>query len=102
MLLKVKRVSTFKEVQKIPESVVRFLFSLGCSPLWLIAEQRGEMNPIPATTQDGLVFLLVRFLLESYLPPVNEWINLNIGFKFEVRYVLSFGSMTIPSGNSNF
>ena len=55
------------------------------------------MNPVPATTQDGLVFLLVRFLLESSLPPVNEWINLNIGFKFEVRYVLSFGSMTIPS-----
>ena len=23
--------------------------SLGCSPLWPIAEQRGEMNPIPAT-----------------------------------------------------
>jgi len=22
---------------------------LGCSPLWPIAEQRGEMNPIPAT-----------------------------------------------------
>ena len=42
-------------------------------------------SPAPATTQDGLVFLLVRFLLESSLPPVNEWINLNIGFKFEVR-----------------
>ena len=51
----------------------------------------------PATTQDGLVFLLVRFLLQSSLPLVNEWINLNIGFKFEVGYVLSFGSMTIPS-----
>ena len=51
----------------------------------------------PATTQDGLVFLLVRFLLQSSLPIVNEWINLNIGFKFEVRYVLSFGLMTIPS-----
>jgi len=25
----------------------------------------------PATTQDGLVFLLVRFLLESSLPTVN-------------------------------
>ena len=25
-----------------------------------------------STTQDGLVFLLVRFLLESSLPPVNE------------------------------
>ena len=49
MLLKVKRVSTFKEVQKISESVVRFLFSVGCSPLWPISEQRGEMNPIPAT-----------------------------------------------------
>ena len=59
-------------------------------------------SPVPATKQDGLVFLLVRFLLESSLPPVNEWINLNIGFKFEVRYVLSFGSMTIPSGNNNF
>ena len=59
-------------------------------------------SPALATTQDGLVFLLVRFLLESSLPPVNEWINLNIGFKFEVRYVLSFGSMTIPSGNNNF
>jgi len=35
--------------------------------------------------------------LESSLPPVNEWINLKTGFKFEVRYVLSFGSMTIPS-----
>ena len=55
-----------------------------------------------STTQDGLVFLLVRFLLESSLPPVNEWINLKTGFKFEVRYVLSFGSMTIPSGNNNF
>ena len=54
-----------------------------------------------STTQDGLVFLLVRFLLESSLPPVNERINLNIGFKFEVRYVLSLGSMTIPSGNNN-
>ena len=41
-----------------------------------------------STTQDGLVFLLVRFLLESSLPPINEWINLKIGFKFEVRYVL--------------
>ena|GEM_PF-2084367 len=51
----------------------------------------------PATTQDGLVFLLVRFLLQLSLPLVNEWINLNIGFKFEVRYVLSFGLMTIPS-----
>jgi hypothetical protein len=38
-----------------------------------------------STTQDGLVFLLVRFLLESSLPPVNKWINLNIWFKFEVR-----------------
>ena len=36
-----------------------------------------------STTQDGLVFLLVRFLLQSSLPVVNEWINLNIGFKFE-------------------
>jgi len=24
---------------------------LGCSPLWPIAEQRGEMNPIPATKE---------------------------------------------------
>jgi hypothetical protein len=55
-----------------------------------------------STKQDGLVFLLVRFLLKSSLSPVNEWINLNIGFIYEVRYVLSFGSMTIPSGNSNF
>ena len=54
-------------------------------------------SPALATTQDGLVFLLVCFLLQSSLPVVNEWINLNIGFKFEVRYVLSFGSMTIPS-----
>ena len=37
-----------------------------------------------STTQDRLVFLLVCFLLEPSLPPVNEWINLNIGFKFEV------------------
>ena len=59
-------------------------------------------SPALATKQDGLVFLLVRFLLKSSLSPVNEWINLNIGFIFEVRYVLSFGSMTIPSGNSNF
>ncbi|MGB2282151.1 MAG: hypothetical protein ACPH3F_03450, partial [Flavobacteriaceae bacterium] len=51
-------------------------------------------SPVPATTQDGLVFLLVRFLLESSLPPVNEWINLNIGFKFEVRYVLSLLNKT--------
>jgi len=35
--------------------------------------------------------------LESSLSPVNELINLNIGFIFEVRYVLSFGSMTNPS-----
>ena len=49
MLLKVKQVSTFREVQKISESVLRFYFSLGCFPLWPIAEQRGEMNPIPAT-----------------------------------------------------
>jgi hypothetical protein len=55
-----------------------------------------------STPQDGLVKILVRFLLESSLPPVNEWTNLNIGFKFEVRYVLSLGSMTIPSGNNNF
>ena len=59
-------------------------------------------SPALATTQDGQVFLLVRFLLESSLPPLNKCINLKIGFKFEVRYVLSFGSMTIPSGNSNF
>ena len=75
---------------------------MGCSHYWPILEQRGGMNPAPATKQDGLVFLLVRFLLEPFLSPVNEWINLKIGFKFEVRYVLSFGSMTIPSGNSNF
>jgi len=55
-----------------------------------------------STTQDGLVFLLVRFLLESSLPPVNEWINLKTGFKSEIQYILSFGSMTIPSGNNNF
>ena len=62
MLLKVKRVSTFKEAQKIPKSVVRFLFSLGCSPLWPIAKQRGAMNPIPATSKtsfDRNWFLLV-------------------------------------------
>ena len=50
MLLKVKQVSTFREVQKISESVLRFYFSLGCFPLWPIAEQRGEINPVPATT----------------------------------------------------
>jgi hypothetical protein len=49
VLLKVKQVSTFKEVQKIPESVVRFYFSLGCFPLLPISEQSGEMNPVPAT-----------------------------------------------------
>jgi hypothetical protein len=49
VLLKVKQVSTFREVQKISESVLLFYFSLGCSPLWLISEQSGEMNPIPAT-----------------------------------------------------
>ena len=59
-------------------------------------------SPASATTQDGLVKILVRFLFESSLPLVNEWINLNIRFEFEVRYVLSFGSMTIPSGNNNF
>ena len=32
-----------------------------------------------STSQDGLVFLLVRFLLESTLPPVNERINLKLG-----------------------
>jgi len=51
VLLKVKQVSIFREVQKIPESVVRFYFSLGCSPFWPIAEQHGEMNPIPATKE---------------------------------------------------
>jgi hypothetical protein len=51
VLLKVKRVSTFKEVQKIPKSVVRFLFSLGSSHYWSILEQRGGMNPIPATKE---------------------------------------------------
>ena len=60
------------------------------------------MNPVPATKQDGLVFLLVRFLLESPLPPVNKWINLKIGLRSEIQYILSFGSMTIPSGNNNF
>jgi hypothetical protein len=49
VLLKVKRVSTFKEAQKIPKSVVRFLFSLGCFFFWPIPEQRGGMNPTPAT-----------------------------------------------------
>ena len=44
-----------------------------------------------STTQDGLVFLLVRFLFLSPSPPANEWINLKIGFKFEVRCVLQFG-----------
>jgi len=39
-----------------------------------------------STTQDGLIFLLVCFLLESYLPHTNDWINSNIEFKFEVRY----------------
>ena len=63
---------------------------------------RFDISMFKSTTQDGLVFLLVRFLLESSLTPVNERINLNRGFKFEVRYVLSFGSMTIPSGNNNF
>ena len=37
-----------------------------------------------STTQDGLVFLLVRFLLESSLPIVNEWINPNIGSKYVI------------------
>ena len=32
-----------------------------------------------STTQDGLVKILVRFLFLSPSPPVNEWINLNIG-----------------------
>ena len=31
-----------------------------------------EVNPVPATTQDGLVFLLVRFLFESFLFPLKE------------------------------
>ena len=59
-------------------------------------------SPVPATKQDGSVFLLVRFLFPLSLLPVNEWINPNIVLRFEVRYVLSLGSMTIPSGNSNF
>tara|TARA_B110000285_G_scaffold7876_1_gene8092 strand:- start:250 stop:549 length:300 start_codon:yes stop_codon:yes gene_type:complete len=49
VLLKLKQVSTYREVQKIPKSVLRFYFSLGCSPLWPISEQRGEMNPTSAT-----------------------------------------------------
>ena len=31
------------------------------APLWPIPEQSGGMNPAPATTQDGQVFLLVLF-----------------------------------------
>ena len=59
-------------------------FSLGCSHYWPIPEQRGGMNPTPATTQDGLVLLLVRFLFESFLFPLKEWINLNIGLRFHM------------------
>ena len=64
--------------------------SLGCSPYWPIPQQRGGMNPTPATTQDGLVFLLVHFLFESFLFPLKEWINLNIGLRFKVRYCHEF------------
>ena len=39
--------------------------SLGCFRYWPITEQRRGMNPTPDNRQDGLVFLLVRFLLES-------------------------------------
>jgi hypothetical protein len=55
-----------------------------------------------STKQDGSVFIPVRFLFPLSLPPVNEWINLNVGFKFEVRYVLLFASMIISSKNNNF
>jgi len=53
------------------------------------------MNPVPATKQDGPVFLLVRFLFLLFQPIVKEWINLNIELRYEVRYVLWFGSMAI-------
>ena len=47
-------------------------------------------SPAPATTQDGLVFLLVRFLLELSLLPVNKCIKLNIVIKFDVRLFVIF------------
>jgi hypothetical protein len=37
--------------KKTPKSVVCFLFSLGCFPYCPISEQRGGMNPIPATSK---------------------------------------------------
>ena len=51
--------------------------SLGCSPYLPISEQRGKMNPIPDTTQDVLLFLLVRFLFVPSSPSLNQWVKLN-------------------------
>ena len=47
-------------------------------------------SPASATTQDGSVFLPVRFLFTSPSSPVNEWINLKIGLRSEVRYSVDF------------
>ena len=64
--------------------LTRLLVSMNSFGVKLMFDISNELS----TKQDGLVFLLVRFLLESLLPPVNEWINLNIGFIFKVRYIL--------------
>ena len=74
--------SNFANHRGIEQSVAR----------WAHNPKVAGSSPAPATIEDGQVFFTSPFLLESSLPLVNEWINLNIGFKFEVRYFLSFGS----------
>ena len=68
--------SNFANDRGIEQSVAR----------WAHNPKVAGSSPAPATTQDGAVFLLVRFLLELLLLLVNGCINLNMGLKFEVRY----------------
>ena len=55
--------------------LTRLLVSMKSFGVKLMFDISNELS----TTQDGLVFLLVRFLLKSSLSLVNVWINLNIG-----------------------
>ena len=56
-------------LQRKPKSVVRFLFSLGCSLLWPIAEQRGEMIPVPATIR---VIVALFFMFETSFDKIGS------------------------------
>ena len=66
--------SNFANHRGIEQSVAR----------WAHNPKVAGSSPAPATTQDGAVFLLVRFLLELLLLHISECINLNMGLKFEV------------------